>query len=143
MRWPHDRDAERAVIGNSLYSADWHHRARHIVEPADFFFTEHQAIFQALDELHDIGPLVPVLQEHYDAWTPLWPLTPPLSLRVRCAAVWTLGPYGAPLAALHRLAEHANGNISEPAHTVAARACERREIQAALDRVYELAGTRR
>lgn len=139
MRWPHDRNAERACIGNSLRSAQWHWRARRHVEPADFYFTEHQVIFEALDALADIGPLVPAIPATFDEWVPLWPLTPPASLHVRCAAVWTLGPHGAPLAALHRLATHANARVEAEALAVRARADQRREIEAHRDRIAELA----
>lgn len=143
MNWPHDRNAERAVIGNSLRSNVWHWRARHHVEPADFYFTEHQVIFEALDVLDDLGPLTPVIPAGYEQWAPLWPLTPPSSLRVRCAAVWTLGPYGAPLAALHRLADCASAAVERDAAIVRARADQRREIQAHQERIAELAGTGR
>ncbi|MDQ3107272.1 MAG: hypothetical protein M3Q68_05640 [Actinomycetota bacterium] len=138
MKWPHDRDAERAVIGNSLQSADWHERARQIVAPGDFFFTEHQVIVEALDELQDVGPFPPAVQPTWSDWEAMWPIVPPSSLGVRVGAVYAMGPTGAPLAALRRLAGMATGTVEKDAHTVHRKALERGEIQRHLERVDEL-----
>lgn len=140
---PHDRHAERACIGNSIRSPRWHERARAIVEPADFYFTEHQVLFDALDELHDIGPFTPATRPDWDEWTALWPITPPSSAGVRIGALHTLGPHGAPIWALRRLADHATATVEHSARIVRAHADERHEISTLEDRIHHLAMGRR
>jgi hypothetical protein len=137
--WPHDKEAERACIGNSLQSPDWHYRARLVVEPGDFYFTEHQVLFSALDDLYDIGPFVPTFSIDFELFVDMWPITLPSSLGVRIGAVFCMGPVGAPLWALRRLADCATGAVESSAALVRARSEQRAEILALEQRIDELA----
>lgn len=136
--WPHDKAAERACIGNSLRSAEWHYRARQVVEPSDFYFTEHQVLFAVLDDLSDIGPFVPDVGVDFDLFAETWPIVLPSSAGVRVGAVFCLGPVGAPLWALRRLAASASGAVEASAEIVLARSEQRSEIRDLELRIDEL-----
>lgn len=133
---PHDRHAERRVIAAGMYSSQHHYDARLHVEPGDFWFPQHQAINAALDHLHDIGPYP---YGTADQWAELAPQTPPLSLNVRIAAVWTLID-DVPLWVLRRITDFADGRHTEAAKTVRHKAQERAEVHALAARFADLTG---
>jgi hypothetical protein len=60
--WPHNHDAERAVLGESLLlGIDCFRAARAHCEPADFFFDAHREIFAAMDALAEAGAAIDCL----------------------------------------------------------------------------------
>lgn len=138
---PHDRHAERVVIGASLHHWRHHDATRAIVAPADFWFPQHQALYAALDDLHDVGPYP---YGTHDEWAAMWPQTPFSSLEVRVAAAWTLAAMNAridvPLWALHRIADCADGTHEAAARAVKARAADRADLVALARRFDELSG---
>lgn len=133
---PHDRHAERSTLAAGIHSAAHHYDVRLVVSPTDYWFPQHQAISAALDVLHDIGPYP---WGTHDQWAELHPQTPPMSLNVRIAAVWTLVD-DVPLWILRRIAECADGAHPAAASTVQRRASEREEVAALIARVTDLTG---
>jgi len=133
---PHDRHAERATLGAGIHSAQWHYATRHHAEPADYWFPQHQAIAAALDMLGDIGPYP---WGTWEQWAPLWPQTPPASLNVRLAALWTLVD-DVPLWVLQRIAECADGRHQTTANIVRRKAGERQEVAMLVARFNQLTG---
>ena len=135
---PHDRNAERVVIGASLHSWRWHDATRPILEPGDFWFPQHATIYAACDQLAGIGPYP---YGTWEEWADLWPQTPPATLNVRVAAVWTITSIGyndVPLWALHRMADCDDGRHVEAAHKVKQRKAERDELVALAERFHQL-----
>jgi hypothetical protein len=60
--WPHDQDAERAVLGEVLLvGTDCFQKARAHCEPADFFLDAHREIFAAMDEFAREGAAIDCL----------------------------------------------------------------------------------
>lgn len=133
---PHDRGAERAVLGASLHHHELHTATRTILEPRDFWYPQHQAIYAACDHLDDIGPFP---FGTWEEWAPLHPQTPPSRLAARTAAAWTIVD-NIPLWVLHRLPHCADGRHLTSAATIKAKAAERDELVALKNRIIELAG---
>lgn len=134
-RAPRDRDAERACLGAQLCP-----RPAPSVDPRSYWWPVHGAIQEALLQLVDIGPFT---LAGYEEWIDLWPITPPSSVRVRCAAVWTMVDEYAVgevrLENLWMLVECADGMAARAADTVQARADDRKRILQLEDELAALA----
>lgn len=138
---PHDLHAERAVIGASIRSAADHERLAVLVDAADFWFPQHQQMFEACSDLADIEPFLDVPFDTID-WNALWPITFPSSAGVRVGALAVLVD-DVPVWALQRLATYGDGNHGRHAITIKRKAAERAELIALQDRILELTGGRR
>jgi replicative DNA helicase len=58
---PHDRDAERAVLGAMLVSADTVPEVAELLQPDDFYLPEHRAVYQAILELFGTHSAIDVI----------------------------------------------------------------------------------
>ncbi len=133
---PHDRHAERSTLAAGIHSAAHHWDIRHHTEPGDYWFPQHQHIAHALDHLADVGPYP---YGTWEQWASLAPQTPPSSLNVRVAAIWTLID-DIPLWVLRRIAEYADGNHIQAAQAVHHNAIERAEVTELVARFNNLTG---
>lgn len=97
---PHDKAAERAVIGSSILSHAGYERANHLVRADQFYVPEHARIFAALHQLEDVGGFAWNVD-----WNDLeqWPITWPLGWHIRAGALATLTDL--PVWAFHALAQ--------------------------------------
>ena len=125
-RGPIDTHAERATLAAGMWTHEWWAKVRAIVEPDDFGHVEHQQIARALDDLHDIGPLVPTCADWLEQWTGLWPITPPSSQTLRIAAIATITELNA--GAIAGIFRYADARHNQHAHHVADLARQRHRI---------------